>query len=315
MVKTAMFVMIFIIFMGISSASAAKASFPDIAGHWAEEYIGTLAEKGIVSGMGDGLFHPDDLVTTAQFVAMILQSKTGAAPATDGHWDSGYLEEANRLELIDSYDAGEWSHPIMRRSAARIGLESLHKLFHEADEPDIKAAEDRLVDLYLCNACVWSTGQFYVKGIMVGRSDSMFHGDDYLTRAEAAVVVMKMLDPSLRTPKGPELPKTMENGLISADEAIKLIKTNRNAVLVDVRSQEDHNAGFIEGSICVPLPDIIADISQTALPPDKSAIIIFYCQKGSRSQKAVEILKEAGYENVYSVGGIDDWPYDIYSIN
>jgi hypothetical protein len=43
----------------------------DINGHWAEPYIAAMAEQGIISGFGNGLFKPDEPVTRAQFAAIL----------------------------------------------------------------------------------------------------------------------------------------------------------------------------------------------------------------------------------------------------
>ena len=45
--------------------------FDDTADHWAREYIGRLAARGILSGMGDNLFMPDANLTRAQFLTML----------------------------------------------------------------------------------------------------------------------------------------------------------------------------------------------------------------------------------------------------
>ena len=299
----------------VGYVAAAEGRFPDVAGHWAEEHIDRLAEIGVISGMGDGLFHPDELVTIAQYVAMLLKSGIGAMPPTGGHWASGYMQEGLRLDMIEDYAMEVWDEPIIRRAAAQIGLEALRGIFGEPDEPDIKLADDRLLDLYACRSCVWSTGQFYVKGIMIGRPDGLFYGDDNLTRAEAAVTIMKIIDPSLRTPQRAVLPDASEYGLITADEAVRLLESQRNAVLIDVRSREEHEAGFIRGSVCIPLPEMAAGIHRTNIPEDRSTIIILYCQTGSLSREAYEMLKNVGYESVYSIGGIDVWPYEILSTN
>jgi len=296
---------------GAIGASAAGTQFPDMQGHWALENVETLAEMGIVSGMDDGLFHPNELVTTAQFVKMVIQGTTaGSFPPTGEHWASGYLEEALRLEVIDEYDVNDRDEPLIRRYAARISHNALVNIQNEDDEPDISAA-DKLEDLYDCTTCVWGVGQCYVKGIMIGFPDGFFYGDGTLTRAEAATVIMRLIDPSTRIPQKSEAPETQDNGLISADEALLMLEENPGALLVDVRDHQEHETGFIEGSICVPLADMMDDLSQTDIPDDKDSVIILYCQKGSRSQKAYELLKEAGYTNVYSIGGVEDWPYEL----
>lgn len=43
--------------------------FPDVNSHWAEEDIRHMADIGVLEGMDDGLFHPDEPMTRAQFAA------------------------------------------------------------------------------------------------------------------------------------------------------------------------------------------------------------------------------------------------------
>lgn len=66
------------------SEAVAKPSFPDIAGHWGEEYIVKSAELGLFKGYGDGRFGPNDKVTRAQFVTVLyrMDGSPDAAPET-----------------------------------------------------------------------------------------------------------------------------------------------------------------------------------------------------------------------------------------
>ena len=56
-----------------TSTTLAGVIFPDVppAHSFYEEIVG-LASAGVVSGYDDGLFHPDDLVTRAQFAKIIV---------------------------------------------------------------------------------------------------------------------------------------------------------------------------------------------------------------------------------------------------
>ena len=56
---------------------AMSIDFDDTKDHWAREYIGQLAARGIVKGMGDNLFEPDSNLTRAQFLAMLANSLYG----------------------------------------------------------------------------------------------------------------------------------------------------------------------------------------------------------------------------------------------
>ncbi len=95
---------------------------------------------------------------------------------------------------------------------------------------------------------------------------------------------------------------------ISADEALERINT-ADALLLDVRTPSEYSEGHIEGALLYPL-NTIEDSIETAIP-NKSTEIIVYCRSGNRSAEAVEILVTLGYTNVYDLGGIIDWPYNI----
>ena len=60
--------------LGTMPVYAAETSFADVSDHWASWYIESLAEKAIVAGMDDGLFHPDLTVTTSEFVTLVLKA-------------------------------------------------------------------------------------------------------------------------------------------------------------------------------------------------------------------------------------------------
>lgn len=95
---------------------------------------------------------------------------------------------------------------------------------------------------------------------------------------------------------------------IQAEQAAQDLQSG--AVLIDVREDEELEAdGYIEGSLHIPLDQL-----ETLLPqmvPDQSTELIFYCAMGSRAQQALEQAQQMGYERVYNLGGLSDWPYGI----
>ena len=54
-----------------AAVPASGDAFPDIADHWAKEYINRAAEKGWVRGFPDGTFGPRQVITRAEAAAMI----------------------------------------------------------------------------------------------------------------------------------------------------------------------------------------------------------------------------------------------------
>lgn len=58
-----------------------KANFADIQKHWAKPYIEAMAQKGILTGRAEGVFAPDEKVTRAEFVAMLVRLLKIEAPS------------------------------------------------------------------------------------------------------------------------------------------------------------------------------------------------------------------------------------------
>ncbi|GMK41331.1 hypothetical protein PCCS19_43870 [Paenibacillus sp. CCS19] len=252
----------------------------------------------------EGKFHPEDHVTTEQFVTMVIRSSRGNIEPTRGSWSSGYMDYALHKGIIEDYDLTNISNPIERRSAARIVHEALLTEFGESDESEWSAAE-KLRDLYSCRTCVMHIAQMYVKGIMLGREHNMFDAAGSLTRAEAAEVVARMLDREqrIRQPKG----RVFQSKNLTPDEAWELMLNDNTAMLVDVRSNEDYNTDHLQESVCMPLPVISNNPFSVCVRKDTP--LILYCQKGYKSSVAAQVLIDAGYSRVYTIPGIEQYPY------
>jgi len=99
---------------------------------------------------------------------------------------------------------------------------------------------------------------------------------------------------------------------ISPDET-KTLMQDEQAVLIDVRTKEEYDLEHIEGALLIPL-DTIEDEIISKLP-DKTDHLVIYCRSGNRSQEAIRILKTLGFEFLYDLGGIIDWPYETVRLN
>lgn len=96
---------------------------------------------------------------------------------------------------------------------------------------------------------------------------------------------------------------------ISQDEAMEMMARDDGHVVVDVRRQDEYDAGHIPGAILIPNESIGSDPPKAL--PDYDQIILIYCRTGNRSKQAAEKLVAMGYTNIYEFGGINTWTGDI----
>jgi len=83
---------------GAESISGPETAFSDVVGHWANETIRWAVARQIAKGYEDGTFRPDQHVSEAEFLALILRAvKDGEWNAADGGlWYEPYYSYAGR---------------------------------------------------------------------------------------------------------------------------------------------------------------------------------------------------------------------------
>lgn len=96
---------------------------------------------------------------------------------------------------------------------------------------------------------------------------------------------------------------------ISAEEAKKLMDSEKDYIIIDARTEAEFAEGHIKGAVLIPEYEI-GNRAEKELP-DKDALILVYCRSGRRSKIASEELVRLGYTNVKEFGGIINWPYEI----
>lgn len=88
---------------------------------------------------------------------------------------------------------------------------------------------------------------------------------------------------------------------VSVEETRSRIASNQNARLIDVREDNEWDAGHAAGAEHLGKGVIERDIESQV--PDKSTELILYCGGGYRSALAADVLQQMGYTNVYSMAG------------
>ncbi len=87
---------------------------------------------------------------------------------------------------------------------------------------------------------------------------------------------------------------------VTPQEATQLIN-REDAVVVDVREDSEYHGGHIINALHIPLGHVQQRVGELEKHKDKP--IIVGCRSGQRSARACGVLKKAGFDNVYNLGG------------
>jgi len=178
-----------------------KQTFDDLSGYeWATAAIENLSKKGIVSGDGEGNFMPQNKVTRAEFSAMLVRlmeiaDDTATVIFDDvrpDDWFYVYVASAKKAGIINGRSETQFSPADnITRTEAVIMIHNVLKSkgcdFNgekTAEFTDTSALDDVTVKKISQTASI---------GVIQGRDESTFAPYDNLTRAEAAVIINRIV--------------------------------------------------------------------------------------------------------------------------
>jgi rhodanese-related sulfurtransferase len=94
---------------------------------------------------------------------------------------------------------------------------------------------------------------------------------------------------------------------ISSEEWKKKIASDTDAVILDVRTDEEVEEGMIPGAKQINISDP-ATFMEEANKLDKLKNYYIYCRAGARSAQACVVLQSLGIQNTFNLtGGITEW--------
>ncbi len=93
---------------------------------------------------------------------------------------------------------------------------------------------------------------------------------------------------------------------ITVEELRDALSAGRAPVLLDVRSEGEHETVALPGSTLIPLPELSNRLDE--IEDARGSEVVVYCHHGIRSRSGAAILVGAGFTDVASLrGGIDAW--------
>ncbi|HCC07839.1 MAG TPA: hypothetical protein DEP72_06755 [Clostridiales bacterium] len=185
---------------------------------WYLENVAILTELGIISGYEDGTFKPNETITTAQFIKLVVTS-LGHTDIVNGnvYWAREYIKKAYEIGItdIDYSSQVNYDEPINRANMAVI----ISRALKEEYDSDIQKYA-ALINDYSSIESFYKIEilNTYSKGIISGYPDGEFKPNNSLTRAEATTVIYRMLSKDDRVNVGELLLKAEEGQKAGADE-------------------------------------------------------------------------------------------------
>lgn len=183
--------------------------FKDVAGHWAKDAVNDMGSRLVVTGVGDGLFKPDEAVTRAEFAAILvrglgLKEESGSSTFTDvaaSAWYRDAVQTAYAHKLIDGFEDGAFrpNERITREQAMLIMAKAMGLTGLEAKLPAKDSSETLKLFADAAAASNWARDGIAASvraGLITGKSAEELAPKAFITRAEVAAIVQRLLKQS-----------------------------------------------------------------------------------------------------------------------
>ncbi|RCX20619.1 polygalacturonase [Fontibacillus phaseoli] len=188
---------------GIFTVAVNERTFSDLAGHWAGKDIEKLASRMIVNGFPDGRFGPGQSLTRAEFAAMLVRAldlRSGQASdrfgdVNSGDWFREAASAAAEAGLIQGYADGTFrpNAEISREEMAVMAGRALKLLDADGDLPSATTLGSFRNAARLQDWAREDVQTLLDAGIIQGQSKDRFAPQSISSRAEAAVVLSRLL--------------------------------------------------------------------------------------------------------------------------
>ncbi|MDS1029253.1 S-layer homology domain-containing protein [Bacillota bacterium LX-D] len=180
-----------------------EVQYKDLAGHWAEDAIKSLSAKQIVSGTTAGKYEPNQKITRAQ-CAVLLAKALGLAiernelnftDVPQNAWYADYIAAAAKANILKGTSFNHFS-PDSYVTRAELAVMLNNALEIKQGEKALKQTDALKAFTDQENIPTWaknSLANVVAQGLMTGRSKDTLAPLGYVTRAEAAVLIDKLL--------------------------------------------------------------------------------------------------------------------------
>ena len=124
-------------------------------------------------------------------------------------------------------------------------------------------------------------------------------------RTLALTLAMTLPTLALSSPPSPGAAASLRatpTGIVEGATAHQLVAAG--ARLVDVRTQQEFDAGHLDGAVLIPYDQIAARAAEVG---PVSTPVVLYCRTGRRTAIAAKTLAELGFTQVWDLKGMSNW--------
>lgn len=219
---------------------------------WYYPHMKMLVEKGGINGYTDGTFKPNNTITNAEFVKIIVGIVDGEKSNGTEHWAENYMNTAIQLGIVltDEYTAEQYDEPMKRQNMAKVVSRTTDKIFHEAIVENTDKYTNRITDWEdTCGVCKPDIAHAYAKGIIAGMPDGSFAGRSPATRAEATTMIVRLIDKNYRVAMYGNVPfnaitDVMDDGRMTAAKS----KNFMDITLENLKFTKENGKFYVSGS-------------------------------------------------------------------
>jgi hypothetical protein len=269
--------------------------------HWAYLHITRLVFEEAITGYTDGTFKPSNNITRAEFLAVVVRavSTIPDPPPASQHWATNIVKSAEKNNLLETgeFAADTWNNPINRQEMAKVMARAMQFVRKETLMEKTSVYTTRVTDF---NSIPISyqpyVAQVYAKGIVTGYTDGSFGGAKLATRAEAATMVVRLIDPVYRITMEANTGVTTGSAIafdpktdVAADGRMKLAKAEEYLMktLKSIRFYEEGGKFYFEGN-AAEVPEGFENLVSISVRVSPSVGIGFgYSTYPSRAQTAL----------------------------
>ncbi|NMO97788.1 S-layer homology domain-containing protein [Paenibacillus lemnae] len=188
-------------FSSVSTGAEAKSVlYKDISSSYARDAIETLTQRGVLTGVGDGLFVPRKPLSRAEFTAMLMRVLNMDAVNNDisafrdvskSAWYYGWIHAAVNLSLVSGTGERVFEPNVFitRQEAAVMAARAMKLGNHAVQAGRTVYADESVISSWAKSDVRLVSSAGWMKGDQYG-----FRPLDFITRQEAAALIDRILN-------------------------------------------------------------------------------------------------------------------------